>query len=126
MPGGNLYGSKTMQDQSSAHLFSDQVGHRGSIKRSGVRNPTTPKLLSRAEFWDGAPGSGLTEDLDRPELIPSEGPGEASGWKSRVGAEPPHPSAREPLSRLLGDQGSAAAIVPEKRPAPAGAAAAPR
>ena len=50
-----------------------ELGIRENYQRSGVTNPATP--TTRTEFWDGGPGSGVTEDLDCLELFPSPGSG---------------------------------------------------
>lgn len=89
-----------------------RLGIRGKLRGQVSQTLPAPIYSPERSSGMGNPGQHY-EDLDRPELIPRERPGEASGEKSSVRAEPPLPFAHERVSRVVGNQGSAEAIVPE-------------
>lgn len=61
-----------------------------------------PHSLSRTKFWDGGPGSGVTEHLSRPKLIPSPGFGGITTLEVKVhGRTPPALCARAGVKECL-------------------------
>lgn len=90
-----------------------RLGIRGKLRGQVSQTLPAPTYSPERSSGMGNPGQDSRRTWTALSSFPGKDLGEASGEKSSVRAEPPLPFAHERVSRVVGNQGSAEAIVPE-------------